>query len=277
LYGGQQFERLLAEFKAVADHTHIEKLTTDEIATAAGPQKLTTSSNCLWAASEIAQRQIHRALVPLVDQLFNRAIYIMKRLVTVVDSMLEQNRKNKKKGGREDPTLTELEQYPFFTHAVKDLYSKFVDQTAEECKRKCKDEFLCTRLIFWELSNLEGKVVSFSKTDNREEIKKIIEKLAQDLFVKIRDRITKNVMLKTYNFFFVPMQTDLWGEIQGNITCLDDQQLNELFEVDSTRAKMEDAEKDMRLILDKFGERESALIECANNFSRAFPEDALQF
>ena len=69
----------------------------------------------------------------------------------------------------------------------------------------------------------------------------------------------------------------MWGEIQGNITCLDDQQLNELFEVESTRAKMEDAEKDMRLILDKFGERESALIECANNFSRAFPDDVLQF
>lgn len=68
-------------------------------------------------------------------------------------------------------------------------------------------------------------------------------------------------------------QNDLWGEIQGSITCLGDEELNELFEVDATRMKMESAEKDMRQILDKFGEKEYALIDSANNFSRAFPED----
>lgn len=48
LYGGQQFERLLSEFKSVADHTKIDEVTLHDIATAAGPNRLTISSNYAW-------------------------------------------------------------------------------------------------------------------------------------------------------------------------------------------------------------------------------------
>lgn len=44
-----------------------------------------------------------------------------------------------------------MDDYPYFTHSVKEMYFKFVDQTATECKSKCMDEFYCTRLIYWEL------------------------------------------------------------------------------------------------------------------------------
>jgi hypothetical protein len=49
LYGGQQFERLLAEFKAVVEHQAIHNLSLDDIATATGPQKLNNASNIAWA------------------------------------------------------------------------------------------------------------------------------------------------------------------------------------------------------------------------------------
>ncbi len=49
LYGGQQFERLLAEFKAVADHTEISEVTMDDVATAAGINKLNNIPNYMWA------------------------------------------------------------------------------------------------------------------------------------------------------------------------------------------------------------------------------------
>jgi hypothetical protein len=45
-----------------------------------------------------------------------------------------------------------IEDYPYFTHSVKEIYFKFVDQTAATCKAKCIDEFHCTRLIYWELN-----------------------------------------------------------------------------------------------------------------------------
>lgn len=51
LYGGQQFERLLAEYRAVADHTEIAEVTMDDVATATGINKLNNIPNYAWAVS----------------------------------------------------------------------------------------------------------------------------------------------------------------------------------------------------------------------------------
>jgi len=305
LYGGQQFERLLAEFRAVVDHITMGKPSADDIATAAGPQKLNSASSCTWAASDIAQRQIQKCLLPLIDQLFVRATYIMKRLVNVVEGMMDNSKKNKRRvagtstmnsssssssssaGGRSYQTSSnqsansaafnveaeELDQYPYFTHAVKDLYFKFVDATADDCRKKCKDEFFCTRLIHWELTNLDGKNLTFPKGDNKDEVKKAVIELATSLFNKIRDRICKSVLLKSYNYFLVPMQTEVWSEIQGNITSLSDEQLQELFEVPVTKNRLAGAERDMKGILEKFGEQETLFMEYASNFAKLTPND----
>jgi len=284
----------------------MSKLSPDDIATAAGPQKLNSASSCTWAASDIAQRQIQRALLPLIDQLFTRATYIMKRLVHVVEGMMENNKKSKRRVGGANSNLyagtsstpksiggmssssssssssnsnagglevEDLDQYPYFTYAVKDLFNKFVDTTAEECRKKCKDEFFCTRLIHWELTNLDGKSLTFPKGDNKDEVKKAVVELATNLFNKIRDRICKSVLLKSYNYFLVPMQTEVWSEIQGNITSLSDDQLQELFEVPVTKQRLAGAEKDMRGILDTFGEQETLFMEYASSFAKLTPSD----
>lgn len=57
LYGGQQFERLLAEFKAVTEHVAVAELTMDELATSAGLSGLKPIPNQLWAV-RITSRNI---------------------------------------------------------------------------------------------------------------------------------------------------------------------------------------------------------------------------
>jgi len=271
LYGGQQFERLLTEFKAVANQITFPKITMDDLATAAGPRKLNNPSNCAWAASDLARGQIQKQLLPLLEQLFKRASYIMKRLVSIVDSMIEANRRHKKRNGK-DVDQDDVEDFTFFTNAVKDLYFKFVDQTAEECKKKCKDEFYSTRLIYWELSTLDTKSLAPS-TSNKEDIKKTVLSLATELFNKIRARIIKNILLKSYNFFLVPMTNDLWGEIQSNITCLTDEQLEELFEFNATRERLKDTEKDMLQVMATFANKENLFMKYANTFSQGSPKE----
>lgn len=83
----------MAEFKGVADHTKIDEVTIHDIATASGPNRLTTPANYAWTASDIAQKKTQAVLLPLVDQLFKRAVYILKRLVDIVDKMVENKRK----------------------------------------------------------------------------------------------------------------------------------------------------------------------------------------
>jgi len=156
---------------------------------------------------------------------------------------------------------------------VKDLYFRFVDETAENCKKKCKDEFYSTRLIYWELTNLDTKTLPTKGKSDAEDTRKAVIKLATDTFDKIRTRIAKNILLKSYNYFLVPMQTDIWSELQGSITCLADENLKELFEVSATTARLQDSEKDMTTILGKFSEQERVFLEYTNNFSKAAPKE----
>jgi hypothetical protein len=58
----------------------ISELSMDDVATAAGINKLNNVPNYAWAASDLAQQKTQDALVPLIDQLCERVVYIMKRL-----------------------------------------------------------------------------------------------------------------------------------------------------------------------------------------------------
>lgn len=161
LYGGQQFERLLAEFKIVAEHIQMKEISSDEIANAAGPQKLTNASNCLWVASDIVNQRLKKELIPLIDQFFIRAIYIMKRLINIAENMMYNIKKNKRKN--EDEFLDEIEHYSFFVHAIRDLYSKFIDETAKNCKKKCKEEFFFNKINLLGINKFGWKTIYFSK------------------------------------------------------------------------------------------------------------------
>ena len=175
--------------------------------------------------------------------------------------------------------MINIDDYPYFTHSVKEIYFKFVDQTAAACKAKCVDEFHCTRLIYWELnqyvsslsrslfplllsslpstrvlnvqdSSIEilihrlpsplpfslilpplplfitsccSSLSSYTNTRNGIDLNKYtfpngtadatvhkaVMDLASKLFSDVRSRITKNVLLKCYNFFLIPMYVSL--------------------------------------------------------------------
>src|SRR4051812_16871442 len=49
LYGGQQFERMLAEFRTVSDRIVLSELSMDDIATSAGLSGLKSVPNHIWA------------------------------------------------------------------------------------------------------------------------------------------------------------------------------------------------------------------------------------
>jgi len=168
--------------------------------------------------------------------------------------------------------IINIDDYPYFTHSVKEMYFKFVEQTAATCKAKCMDEFYCTRLIYWELQQDGGDLSWYSnasgKPQDKDAIRAAVTALAAKMFDGIRARITKNVLLKCYNFFLIPMQTDLWGEVQSKINGLTDQMLEESFEVTVTKAKLKEDEKLLQDVLEKFRQQEEIFRDAANVFSR---------
>eukprot|EP01116_Phalansterium_solitarium_P012696 TRINITY_DN2920_c0_g3_i1.p1 TRINITY_DN2920_c0_g3~~TRINITY_DN2920_c0_g3_i1.p1 ORF type:complete len:831 (+),score=329.51 TRINITY_DN2920_c0_g3_i1:129-2621(+) len=275
LYGGQQFERLLAEFNAVSGHTEMPEVTMDDVATAAGVNKLNNIPNYAWAASDLAQQKSYDAFMPLIEQLTTRAVFIMKRLTDIAERVLD----GRKKKWLESVTnsVEDTKSYPYFTYNVKDLYNKFVEQTAKACKDKCLDEFYSTRTIYWDYTeSASNKALSLERTD-QDDLKTAVVDLSTQLFLKQRERITKNVMLKFYNFFLVPIQSELWTEIQGKVNCYSDSTLETIFEVASTKDKLQRSIKDLQTELSKAGEQDKMFLEFANSFSRPIAFDGKRF
>jgi len=263
LYGGQQFERLLAEFKSVAEHTQISEVTMDDVATAAGINKLNNIPNYAWAASDLAQQKSFDSFLPLIDQLTSRAVFIMKRLTDISEKIIESRNKSHQTG---HTRVDDISNYPFFTYHIKDLYFKFVDNVAKKCREKCLDEFYSTRTIYWDLTENSDKPMPLER-NSQEDTKAAVVTLATDLFNSIRDRLTKNVVLKFYNFFLVPMQHDLATEIQSKMTALKEEELTKIFETNTIKQKLNDEAKKIEDELKTVSENEKLFEEYANSFT----------
>ncbi|KYQ93102.1 dynamin like protein [Tieghemostelium lacteum] len=291
LYGGQQFERLLSEFKNISEVVELGDLSTDEIATSLGSNRPHNVSNLAWAASDIAQKKAKDLLVPLIDQLFRRQTYILKRLADIVDKMIENKKKiqlRRQNSGNSlsfDPkdqgssngssktseTLLVVEDHPYFIYAIKEMYFKFINEVSVICKNKCMDEFYTTRLIYWELNNnKELKRLSETTSKSKAETMSIVANLSSKLFQDIRARIVKNIMLKCYDFFLIPMQNELRKQIQGQITVLSDKTLDELFEVLITKERLIQDEKHLAQITNQFQQQEENFLISSNMFSYPF-------
>jgi len=266
LYGGQQFERLLSEFKAVAENATLPEVTMDDIATAAGINKLNNIPNYAWAASDLAQQKSQEEFIPLLEQTCSRANFVLKRLTSIVEKIMDMRRKSRWDNSNGTVDVNNIDMYPFFTYHVKDLYNKFVDVTSKNMQAKCMDEFYGTRTIFWEYTEYADRKLPMDRSD-AEETKRAVDSLARDLFERLKERITKNVLLKFYNFLLVPMQTSLWAEIQGKVTTLTDEQLDQIFEVNATRNKLEADEQNLISQIKTCSTQESQFIEAATHFS----------
>jgi len=270
LYGGQQFERLLAEFKAVSDHQKLPEVTMDDIATAAGINKLNNIPNYAWAACDLAQQYSREELAPLIDQAVKRATHTLRRLPDIVDRMLEARRRGRLEGGwmpaAGSTDVNNIDMYPFFTYHVKDLFNKFLERKAATLAAKSMDEFYGTRTIFWEYTEYSDTKLPMDRSE-ADETRRSVEALTKELFVRLRERITKNVLLKFYNFLLVPMQTELWNEIQGKVTTLSDAQLEQIFEVNAIRNKLDEDEKALKKQIEACTTQEVHFLESATLFS----------
>ena len=266
VYGGQQFERLLAEFNAVAQRRVMEDVTMHNVATSAGINKLNNVPNFAWAAADLAQQKSQDAFLPLIEQLTNRAIYIIKRLTEISEKIIDQRRKERA-GSSASALVEDVSAYPYFTYHVKDVFYKFVDGAAKTCREKCLDEFYSTRTIYWDIteSNLQGDLPQ--DRGDAANSQAAVDKLSTSAFEKIRERITTNVLLKFYNFFLVPVQSELATVLQGSVNTLSDEQLEQLFDTAATKSRLEGALEKVEKQADQLGELDKIFLEHANTFS----------
>eukprot|EP01092_Planopodium_desertum_P011218 TRINITY_DN5126_c0_g2_i1.p1 TRINITY_DN5126_c0_g2~~TRINITY_DN5126_c0_g2_i1.p1 ORF type:complete len:772 (+),score=212.08 TRINITY_DN5126_c0_g2_i1:32-2347(+) len=266
LYGGHQFERLLAEFRAVAKNAKIEPPSMDDVATAAGINKLNNIPNYNWAASDLAQQKSVEVLVPLIKQLSSRAVFVLKRLVPITNTILKARQKRSTITASD---INDMSQYPFFVHHIRELFENFIDNQAKVCLSKCMDEFYSTRTIYWHITEIPSEELKMDMPAvvDPEEAKKQVAEKSQLVFNSLRERIVKNILLKFYNFFLVPIQTKLWNAIHGQISTLSLEDLESKFEVDATTTRLKDEEKRIEEDVKKYIEQEAEFLKSSTKFS----------
>ncbi len=128
------------------------------------------------------------------------------------------------------------------------------------------DEFYCTRIVYWDINSRKEPLPDLVGA-TEERAAAAVSEFAGKLFAELRERVVENVLLKCHNFFLVPMQTELWGDIQGKVTQLEDAVISEMFQVVATRERFKRREDGLRNDVRKLQEQESQLNAASNGFS----------
>jgi len=244
LYGGQQFERLFTEFRAVMKNIEIDKR---ELGSITGPE----DKKYLQLAVELVQMKSEAMLIPLIEQLVQRAAYIMKRIPRIIENIIQDKQQ------LPDQTSKILADYHFFapfnTH-LKDQFDSYVDKIESSSKNICMEEFCSAKTLLWYFMNEED---GFSENINPNPAE-----LVTQIFDIIKKRIAKNTLRKLYNFFLLPfMQADIWTAIQTYIFRLDSVALEEIFEFQHIEEEIDNDLEKLDRTLEQIQEQDSALHE----------------
>jgi hypothetical protein len=261
LYGGQQFERLLAEFRLVAENIPVPDISVDDIATgggAGGIPSLRNAPNFAWAASDLARQKTQEIFEPLVNQLGRRASYVLKRLTEIAESIIDEQRRGNGANGEDENGSESLEDYTYFVHFVRDKFTTFVDTTIERTVAVCLDEFYSTRTVCWDVA--ESHAAEGVEEGN-------VKALATVVFDILRKRIVSNVLLKFYQNLIVPLDNELWESLQREVSDLTDDTLKQLFGADSVVEAIEARKSDLAKQVDEVFNKDRAFIDLASKFA----------
>ena len=274
LYGTQQFERLLAEFRLVGEHLRIPTVSDDDIATAAGIPALANTPNTLWAASDIARQKSQDTFVPLVAQLAKRAEHVLCRLADIAETLMEERARrtdddelNSDADDYEDNNSSSVSSRisgsTYFVNFVKDRYVAFVEDASARCQEACMHEFFSSRTIYWDLTaNNSGNSAPAAPSSTSE-----VRDLAARLFDTLKQRIVSNVIVKFYQFLLVPLDAPLWAAMQKQVSELADDTLEQLFTADTLRHNCADKAAALEATAAELAEEETAFVKVAHNFA----------
>eukprot|EP01114_Cavostelium_apophysatum_P015586 TRINITY_DN4277_c0_g1_i1.p1 TRINITY_DN4277_c0_g1~~TRINITY_DN4277_c0_g1_i1.p1 ORF type:complete len:853 (-),score=267.01 TRINITY_DN4277_c0_g1_i1:65-2512(-) len=211
IYGGQQFERLFAEFKLITGNIQPNEAEMNNL-----PE--VRDKRFFYVACESAGVNTEEKIAPLVEQLIERASFLMKRVPAIVDAIMSA--KESKPNPKYQLPLDNKLFLPISGH-LKDLFNSYVERISKTCRTQCMEEFYSTKTIIWSMSQIIH-LDNSKKTENE---------FYEEIFTRLRDRIIKNVIRKIYNFFLVPfMNVELWEEIQVHYFTIDRTTLDEILE-----------------------------------------------
>lgn len=190
LLGRQQFERLLAEFRAVVAATSMDQVGYEEALAAYGTHGTDTADPVRqnWVSCDIARVRLEAQLKPLVKQLQRRVRYLLCRLSDTAFAVAAFPKFRAAQG----PNVSF--EYPFFNAWMKELYVKVVDDTVAAFSAGCDEEFYPTQTMAWEAS---AAAATLAKDDPITAARSAAAKIFEDS----KNRIARNVLRSCFYRF----------------------------------------------------------------------------
>ncbi|PRP80760.1 dynamin like protein [Planoprotostelium fungivorum] len=219
VYGGQQFMRIISEFEALSARLVVPSKMLSGL-----PNKY--DKNFHFHACELAKDRAEECIIPLIEQLHERLVVAFMRLPGLVESLLRRDAEAK--------FPLDVKYFRRLGVYLRTLVTAYVERVSAVSKSQCMEEFYPTKTIMWEVLNV---------TEEEETpIERIVEErdVVQQIFSRIRTRITRNVIRRIHNFFLAPLtNNEMWLELQGHIFCLDDQMVSEVLDAGAIREEVQ--------------------------------------
>ena len=247
VYGGQQLERLLAEFAALCSHVTGDVITDDDVIIAIGTPALGGGNGGSYrvraeAACALACRRAEGALAPLIAQLCERATYVMKRLAPIAARLISEC-DDLKMSTLKNEGLEEVKEDSRFVHFVCERYAALIDAEGARCAEMCAQEFhsvgaVCFAMVEEVPRGSEEEEEEEEENGEKEAVAAVRE-MEGRVFEKIRERVVRNVVLRVYNGLVVPMEGELWAGLQKEVGEIGDEAVEGLFEAQRMKGELE--------------------------------------
>lgn len=224
LYGGQQFDRLLSEFRSVARNLDIDadEISVDQLIAASGLRRLPNGApDFLWVACSVAALRARADLNALLHVLRQRAVHVLLRLVSTAEYMLQS-----------DPSAA----------GAPALVASFIGQrfralaeeaVAEFAERVSEDEYH-PDAVYWHYSmRVDGE--KFGRTLDTAMCWKVI-RVARELYRMLRDHLVEDAALKAYNLLLMRLQQDAAPRLVADVLALPAADASTLYQLDAAVA-----------------------------------------
>ncbi|KAF8057143.1 ARC5 [Scenedesmus sp. PABB004] len=147
LYGGAQFNRAMAEFRAGVGAMECPKVSREEIVNACGVGEMDDGVNYVRTACVIAVSKSKEIFEPLIHQLGYRLAHVLRRILPIAMYLLQK-----------DGAC--LSGHDLLLRKVGDLYHTFIEETEGACKHRCLEDLLSTtRYVTWSLHTKSTKAL----------------------------------------------------------------------------------------------------------------------
>eukprot|EP00892_Ulva_mutabilis_P001680 jgi/Ulvmu1/11512/UM078_0001.1 len=144
LYGGAQYNRAMAEFRAVVSTMACPAIEREEVMNACGVDDFHDGANVIRTACVVGMAKARDALEPYLQQLGSRLAHVLRRMLPITMHLLQKD--------GQYPTGHDL-----FLKRIGAAFVDFVERTQAEVYSKCKEDLVSTtRYITWSLHTRNG-------------------------------------------------------------------------------------------------------------------------